>query len=412
MRGTLVLVHAGIFGDTSGQRANALSGRWIGGIDEVEMKMDRRIEELENGAVVYQVTDEPTLKDNIYCERSYCSPDSRWFIYQRTVGPDDPTPRHAMAEYVACEFGTWRTRVLDRGASYPEVSRKGTLFHACPRPDGTRDVVRTDIATGRSEVVPIDGGVRPLTGMTISPDERLLAYGVELGYAPQMFGIEVADLQTGRRRVVCRDPCICNPHPQFDQCDGRNILVQHNRGCRFSPDGERLSAIGPEGCTLFLARTDGSGTVPLSVGLPHTANCTGHEQWIGDTREVLLTVGQAAQEAGTGGDLLAVQEGGEARIVARGYGFNHVHASVCGSFFCADRRGTGEIVVGSIRTGKWSVLCNSGIPLPRDEQYGQSAHAHPYLSPDAKWAVYNSCRTGRPEIHVSSVPSAFLNDLT
>ena len=32
--------------------------------------MAMKIDELDNGVVVYQVTDDQTLKDNIYCEAS------------------------------------------------------------------------------------------------------------------------------------------------------------------------------------------------------------------------------------------------------------------------------------------------------------------------------------------------------
>ena len=374
--------------------------------------MARLIEKLDNGSAVYQVTDEPALKDNIYCERSYCSPDSRWFVYQREVAPDGPSPWQFTAEYVACELGTWRTRVLGEGFSYPEISRPGRLFYARPGRGGTRELVRVDIGTGRSEVVPVEGGVRPYTGMTISPDERMLAYGVALGFDPQMFGVEIVDLETGQRCVVCQDPCICNPHTQFDQCDGRHIMIQHNRGCRYNADGQVLSWLGPEGCTLFLVGTDDGTIVPLSVGPPHTASCTGHQQWIGDTKEAILTIGEAEQNGVTGGNLLAVRPGHAPRLVAPGYGFAHVHASVCGRFFCSDRMATGEIVVGSTQSGKWAVLCNSGILTTSEyERDGHTAHAHPYLSPDLKWAVYNSCRSGRPEIHVASVPPQLIEEL-
>ena len=56
-------------------------------MEAVEPKVVNRY---ENGVAVHQVTDDARLKDNIYCERSYCSPDSRFFIYQREISKEGP----------------------------------------------------------------------------------------------------------------------------------------------------------------------------------------------------------------------------------------------------------------------------------------------------------------------------------
>jgi len=368
-----------------------------------------RVAELENGVVVHQVTDESALVDNIYCERSYCTPDSRWFVYQREVAPDGPSPWQFTAEFVACEFGTWQTRVLGRGYSYAEIAGQGTIYYARSAAGAARELVRVNVATGEADVIPIRGGVRPYTGMGISPDERFLVYGVALSFEPQMFGVEVVDLGAGERDIVCTDPCICNPHTQFDQRDGRQILVQHNRGCRHDAEGNVLSWGGEDGTALFLVGAHDGRITPLAVGRPHTARCTGHQQWIGDTREIILTTGETERNGGAGGNLLAVRAGHAPRLVARDYGFAHVHASVCGGYFCSDKMLTGEIVVGSIRTGKQAVVCNSGILTTQEfERDGHTAHAHPYLSPDLKWVVYNALRDGRPQIHAASIPPGII----
>ncbi len=360
------------------------------------------IERLDNGGSVHQVTDDEQLKDNIYCERSYCTPDARWFVFQRQVSTRGPTGWHFTAEYIACEFGTWQTRVLGIGHSYPEISPRGGLYFARPGTDVERELVRVDMATGQSRAIPVNGGVRPYTGMTISADERYLAYGVALSFEPQMFGVEFVDLETGERRIICEDPFISNPHTQIDPGDAHRVLVQQNRGCRFKSDGTVVTWLGEQGCTLFTVDAHNGAIAPLQVGPPHTPSCTGHQQWIADTHEVLLTVNSDPYRPG---NLLTVCAGAPARPVCEDDGFAHVHASVCGQLFCADRIRAGEIVVGAIATGRRAVICPCG-PQTREimAQYGQSAHAHAYLSPDARWVVFNSCRTGRPEIHAASIP--------
>ena len=379
--------------------------------------MAQKIEELENGVVVYQVTDEPRYKNNIYCERSYCSPDSRCFIYQRSVGSYHP--QHGSqygskyggrfaAEYVACDFGAWETRVLGRGLSSPEISREGGLYYARPAADGTGELVRVEVATGRSRVIPVDGGVRLGMGLAISPGERFLACGVPISYEPQMFGIERVDLESGKREIIFTDPCICNPHLQFEPLEGEHILVQRNRGCRFAPDGHCISLLGEEGCTLFLLGVKDGKVTPLEVGPPHTASCTGHEDWAGDTKEVLLTVTTAREDQGAWGDLLGVRAGRPARLISKEYAFCQVNASVCGRFFCCNglkARGDDHfIVIGSARSGKHIVVCNSG-PM------SEAPFDRVYFSPDLKWVVFNSYRSGALEVYAASIPLEMIEEL-
>ena len=60
-------------------------------------------EELLNGVVLHQATDEPADKCNIYCEYPWCPPDSHCFVYVRHA------PDHApnTSAYIACDFGSW-----------------------------------------------------------------------------------------------------------------------------------------------------------------------------------------------------------------------------------------------------------------------------------------------------------------
>jgi len=373
--------------------------------------MAQKIQELDNDVVVYQVTDEQQLKDNIYCERSYCSPDSRYFLFQRKTADDDQLKWKYLAEYEVCEFGSWESHVVGRGCASPEVLNGENIYYTFPTENGGRGLARVRFDGNGRHVFEIDGDVKPITGMTISPDENFLAYGVAVNFDPQMFGVEVVDLDSGNKEIIFQDPCINNPHPQFESVEGNEILIQHNRGCEFSPEGKCIKNIGEEGCTLFTVNASDGSKTPLLVGPPHTTSCTGHQQWIGKTGEVLLSIRWTEEEAELG-NLLAARPGKPARRVSSGSRFTHVHASVCGRFFCCDNTKTSEIFVGSITTGKYSLVCSFG-PVPEDAYslYGQSSHAHPYLSPDLKWVVFNSCRTGRPEIHVAEVPPELIEEL-
>jgi len=98
--------------------------------------------------------------------------------------------------------------------------------------------------------------------------------------------------------------------------------------------------------------------------------------------------------------------GGE---VAKGYTLNHIGVSRDGRFFVGDAMGLPEIpiVVGSVRTGRNMILCEThssgGSP--------QYTHPHPYFIGDARWVIFNSDRTGIPQIHAASVPEGLLESL-
>jgi hypothetical protein len=108
------------------------------------------------------------------------------------------------------------------------------------------------------------------------------------------------------------------------------------------------------------------------------------------------------------GNLVAVKAGAPARIVSKGYRVNHVGTSPCGRyFFVDDWQGASKLVIGSIKTGKNAVVCEAHTSMGKE----QDTHGHPYASPDLKWLVFNSDRTGRPEIHVASVPGELVEGL-
>ncbi|MCK4294480.1 MAG: hypothetical protein KAY65_14875, partial [Planctomycetes bacterium] len=238
---------------------------------------------------------------------------------------------------------------------------------------------------------------------------RYYACGKRLGNDYQMFGVLLVDLQNGTETIIDRDPFILNPHPQFEPGQGRVLMIQHNRGGKYTPEGKRIRLVGPEGATLYLLSVPEGKRTKLQVGKPHTTPVTGHEAWIGKTKEVLLTVSAREDYAPPKGNLLAVRAGSAARVVAKGYRFNHVGVSRCGRFFCCDDwQEPYKLVLGSIRTGKTAVVCESKTSPGR----AQNTHPHAYLTPDLKWVIFNSNRSGFPHIHAASVPEGTIERLS
>jgi hypothetical protein len=146
----------------------------------------------------------------------------------------------------------------------------------------------------------------------------------------------------------------------------------------------------------------------LPVGKPHTTPCTGHEAWIGRSGEVLFSVSASGEYRPEKGNLLAVRPDGTVRRVARGYRFNHVGVSRCGRLFSADDWQTPfRLIIGSTATGRTAVACEAKTKPTRS----QNTHPHPYLTPDLKWLIFNSNRTGWPHIYAARLPDDMVQEL-
>jgi hypothetical protein len=366
--------------------------------------MAKNLMEQETGSTVYQVTEDSLSKSNIYCEIPYASADSGYFVFSR-ANPDRDGNR---TEYVRCELGTWDMQVAGRGTGGVAITHEGIFYFLRYAEKETMELVKLDLATGGCEIAcEFPEPIRARSLGTISPDGQLYAYGVVTDEKFREFGIELVDLETGKRGIIDTDPYILNPHPQFEPWEGKQIMIQHNRGGEIDENGKLIRLVGEEGATLYLLDIASGKRTELQVGKPYTTPVTGHEAWIGDTKETLLTVAASGDYSVEKGNLLAVAADKPARIVSGGYRFNHVGVSVCGNFFACDDSPRGDVIIGSIKTGKNAVVCHS------ESSYGraQNTHPHPYLTPDLKWVIFNSDRSGQPQIHAATVPDGMIEEL-
>ncbi len=367
------------------------------------------VERLSTGTEIWQVTTEQRPQSNIYCELPYCSTDSRYFVYERKnrkENKDNPT------EFMVVELGTWKQHLLDVGWNMTgcAITRDGVFYYLKRTPGREVDLMRADLSKGQPQSLfrlqhPAVAGSLG----TVSPDGRYYARGQRLDQEYKRFGILLVDLQKGTETVIDEDPYNFNPHPQFDPSRNDRLMIQHNRGSKFSPEGVRERAVGPEGATLYLLSVPDAKRTELQVGRPYTTAISGHEAWIATRGEILLSV--LAQDGYTPdkGNLLCVRPGQPARVAARGFQANHVHVSRCGRFFCCDDwRGTCKIVIGSLQTGRTAVICESKTSMGRNA----NTHPHAYLTPNLKWVVFNSDRSGFAHIHAASVPPGLMETLS
>ena len=352
-----------------------------------------------NGAEVHQVTTARLAHSNIYCEIPYCSRDSRYFVYQQT----NPSLKDNRTEFIVVELGTWKEYRLDVAISLSGCAMTSNgVFYYLKRDGKELTLMRADLSQGTPQAVyrRKDGPwVRSLG--TVTSDGRYYAGAVGLDDQYQMFGAMLLDIQKGEEGIIDRDPYIFNAHPQFDPGQGKWLMIQHNRGGKFTREGKMEQLVGREGATLYVVSVPDGKRTELKIGQPYTTSCTGHEAWIGTSGEILLSVSARGEFAPEKGNLLGIRPGGEYRVVAKGCSYNHLGATRCGRLFSADDyRGAHNVVIGSTRTGRTAVVCPSKTSPTRD----QSTHAHPYLTPDLKWAIFNSNRSGWPHVYAARIP--------
>lgn len=360
--------------------------------------------DLETGVRVRQLTSTPAIHENIYGEVPYMDGASRYCLLTRR------REAHGLQEVWRYDFERdWLTPVCEDVPSIAgmAVSPDQRYFTCQRRIDAeTFELVITEIATLEQRALRFRGWPEIRALGSIGPDNRTYISGTAV--TSHRFGIVRYDLEAGTRQVIHEWDDIINPHPQIEPATGRDILVQHNRGCLLDDQGRCLRLVGPEGATLYLIDIDGGNRRELPVGKPYTLPCQGHQSWLGRTGDILLTVGGAPVEELEEGNLLRLRPGEPAAtVVARGHAFWHPNASLDGRFFVSDTIGDGRLVIGSFRTGRTRVLCGSGASCSSP----QYTHPHPYLSPDCRWVIYNSDATGVPHVHAARVPEGWLEEL-
>lgn len=233
---------------------------------------------------------------------------------------------------------------------------------------------------------------------SISRDERW--YIRKFRASKQVWGLFRIDLQRGTWEVFHEHEDICNPHPQFEPGRSEDILVQLNCGCNLDEEENIISLIGDEGAKLYVIDKDGGNLRMLPVGKPHTPGVTGHECWVGDTGKVLLTTGEGEIHLATPGEA-------QSKLLWKSPGFMHISASVDGKYYVVDDVTNGRLYIGSIATGRLFPIVDTGATCAAP----QHSHAHAYLTPDNRFVIYNSDRTGLCQVWGAEIPAGFLERL-
>lgn len=371
---------------------------------------DLRWEETPSGSKLRQVTSVPAISTVIYHEQPFCSADGRRIAIFRS----NDVRRWIPGELMVYDIETYRTASLlpgSGGQGYVATSAwSGVLFASAVTEGGNRQLWRIDLNSLGIE--PLSPNIPALSTVCGS-----LRVGLSSDFIAEqqpdgrrMRGIFSHNLSSGEKSLVYESYDIGNPHLQFRLNTSSRILVQENRGWIYNQLGQygpgSKSTVG-----LISIAADGTDRKVFPVGGEHTPRTTGHECWIGDSDHVLISLAEPYYDGERRGTVLELShDWDKPRVIFdTPYVWNHVSASRCGRYFvadCYDLPGT-PLIVGHIASGKTAHLCDSKT----DGGGGQHSHAHPYLTSDNKWVVFNSTRTGLAQVYLASVPDGLLENL-
>ena len=353
------------------------------------------------GARLTRLTSAPMISDDIYGEQPRTTPDGSRIAFRRQV------PGHPSELWIA-DFGRARIgRVEGVSDNAPTAKYTGRLY--CLRSSGQgTELIRLDLRTLEVTSLCDFTDVPSLASPCVSFDERWY-FGLR-SRGPHQYDIIRVALGSGKWTSIYQDPDICNPHLQTCPHSG-DLLVQHNRGCEFDDSGQILRLVGDQGATLFAIDPDGGNYRQIPVGQPYsTWAATGHECWVGTTGWVAYTESRPPDAAAETGNFMAARPGdAEPTPLAPGYRFNHISVSACGRYFVGDASNLEGVplVVGSVATGRSAIVCFSET-TPGSPQW---IHTHPYITPDNASLIFNSDRSGVPQVYRLELPDGLLTGL-
>ena len=351
------------------------------------------------GARLIQLTSAASITHNIYCEERYTSADGSRIAMLRSPGGCPPE------ELWVCDLRTRELACVDTTIlGYPSSNLyQDALYYIRAGRESGRMLARLDMKTLELDDV-CDMSGCPQTRWpvaSISPDERYFVSNLRV--STNVWGFYRVDIKRGAWEVFHEHKDICNPHPQFEPSEGRDILVQLNRGCVLDEEENIIHLVGEEGATLYVIDRDGKNERPLPVGKPHTSDVTGHECWVGRTGKVILTTGPWPHD-----EIHLVAPGDKrSRLVWKGLGFSHISATSDGRHFVVDDVRSGLVYVGNIENGRMLPLCDTRATCAAP----QYTHPHPYMTPDNRCVIFNSDHSGLGQVWAAEVPAGFFEAL-
>ena len=178
-----------------------------------------------SGSKVVQLTSQPVISVNVHMEQRFASADGRRIAIERQPFGKPP-------ELWVCDLDTNRLYRIGAGKAMTASFSRNAIYYLTPSPEARLMRVNlADLSTREILAIPDDPPPRKLA---ISHDERWLVAG-PFWARDNLFRLDLIELANGKRTTLCELADIPNPHLQFDPGNPDRLLVQVNRGSKFTP---------------------------------------------------------------------------------------------------------------------------------------------------------------------------------
>ncbi len=381
---------------------------------------------------------------HIYMEARVFTPDSRRFVFQRFLDPDDVDTRSSRREYLLCDIEDGYSFIQltdEEGAIGPSVSPDGRfMYYFIDRTragGGWWAIKRVDLDSFQRETLARFDGPLPEAGRhlsllygtsSISSDGARLCMAGYLGdgrthNAP--WGLVVFDVERADVSLIFEGQSFCNIHHQYsrskDPEESHDILLQDNHGCDVDELGDIATLAGGKGADVHVIRDDGSDFRCYAFGRDGVETCQGHQAWRGEQMSVVASMAIESEERYPLLEARAVRaEPGtmhHGRLIP-GATRNRISRSMeredschfafdpSGTRFVSDtfgyrgRHADCVIYVGVLPDEPDAALRTSYLLHPRSSfGHSQHTHPHPFQSPDGSVVLFNSDESGLPQIY-------------
>lgn len=396
-------------------------------IRESRQRPDFPDEKSPAGLQVVQITANPAVgSHNVYTEAQVFTPDSKRFVFmrQRNIWLCD------------IEDGFSLRQITDeKGAIAPSVSPDGKWMYYFVNNTSTfggalllKRVSLEDFT--RQTLLKLEGPVPgtkyrpngPFTLSSISSDGKRLCIAAFLGDGKTVnapFGLLVFDLENPSVKLVFKDQCFHNAHPQYcrstDPELSHDIMLQNNHGDSLLVTGRSVRSVSGKEGDLHVIRDDGTNWRDIPVGRDSVQFIQGHEQWLGRSGAVLSAMRiRAGERAGERPIFLARPiptdektthmgvniPGGSYVEITRNIKDSdiwHFSSDWSGKYIISDthrmdketKKPLVRLVLGTLSGGE-----NPELKVEHLLNTGSSgrnpAHPHPFFSPDNRRVFFNS----------------------
>lgn len=317
-----------------------------------------------------QATAFPTVNMNMFYHSRSWTPDAKTFLFWSMTQPI----RGGLFDLY---------RMNSDGTDFKQLTDGKNISNVALRPDGkliyftsSNAIFTLDMLSLKETIMGSVKNVVSLGGIGSFTDDGS-RYCFKVQRQDGKNGIGWLDTHTNRISIMPRSFNLMS-----------HVQIESGQGRLFYYVAERNS----QGFALYVIDEDGRNEQALPI-----TDENGHASWLGASGKIY-----SALRGDTRGILVAAPGDTKPVLLVQGPpNFWHPGCDPAGNWIVSDSSAPDDgLYLICVATGRYCRLARSNS----DIGHSQWTHPHPSVSPDAKYVLFNSTRTGVPHVYVAEIP--------